>query len=93
MTAAIGGLDLLVFTAGIGEHNAIIRARICDGLGFLGVALDPAANLADAPVISATASRVIVGVEPTNEEWIAASRSDEVLRAPEWAGRKTATVC
>lgn len=91
--AALGGLDLLIFTAGIGEHNATIRARICEGLGFLGVALDPQANLDNAPVISSPASRITVGVEPTNEEWIAASRSDEVLRAPEWAGRKTATVC
>ena len=93
MTVAIGGLDLLVFTAGIGEHNATIRARICDGLECLGVALDPAANLADAPVISATASRVIVGVEPTNEEWIAASRTEEVLRDPDRAGRGPAAAC
>lgn len=81
VAAAIGGLDLLVFTAGIGEHNATIRARICDGLAFLGVALDPQANLDNAPVISSAASRITVGVEPTNEEWIAALRTEEVLRA------------
>ncbi|MBN8480588.1 MAG: acetate/propionate family kinase, partial [Xanthomonadales bacterium] len=42
LTAALGGLDLLVFTAGIGEHNAVIRERVCAALGFLGVAIDPA---------------------------------------------------
>jgi acetate kinase len=81
MTAAIGGLDLLVFTAGVGEHNATIRARICDGLGFLGVAVNPEANRANAPVVSAASSRVTVGVEPTNEEWIAATRAVELLQS------------
>lgn len=80
MVAALGGLDLLVFTAGIGEHSAAIRARICEGLGFLDVALDVEANLANAPVISSEGSRIVVGVEPTNEEWIVASRTDEILR-------------
>lgn len=72
MVAVLGGLDLLAFTAGIGEHNAQIRARICSGLGFLGLELDDDANAADAPIISSDASRVRIAVEPTNEEWIAA---------------------
>lgn len=72
MAAVLGGLDLLVFTAGVGEHSAMVRERICRDLGFLGVALDAAANAAHAPVISAAGSGVCVGVEPTNEEWVAA---------------------
>ncbi len=72
LTAILGGLDLLVFTAGVGEHSAELRQRICDGLGFLGPLLDPAANAAHGALISAPDSRLLVGVEPTNEEWIAA---------------------
>lgn len=81
MTAALGGLDLLVFTAGIGEHNPVLRERICDGLAYLGIALDPAANAANAPVISTKASPATVAVEPTNEEWIAALRADALMGA------------
>jgi acetate kinase len=72
LVAVLGGLDLLVFTAGIGEHNPEIRRRVCAELGFLGVALDAAANTANAAVISSAASGPTVVVEPTNEEWIAA---------------------
>lgn len=72
LAAVLGGLDLLVFTAGVGEHNAFIRERVCRDLAFLGVALDDTANAGDAAVISAVDSRVVVGVEPTNEEWVAA---------------------
>src|SRR5690606_5376774 len=72
MAAVLGGLDLLVFTAGVGEHNAFVRERVCEGLAFLGVALDQGANDADASIISSDDSRVRVGVEPTNEEWVAA---------------------
>ncbi|MBP6216616.1 MAG: acetate/propionate family kinase [Luteimonas sp.] len=72
LAAVLGGLDLLVFTAGVGEHNAFVRERVCRDLAFLGVALDDAANAGDAAVISSTDSRVVVGVEPTNEEWVAA---------------------
>ncbi|MDE2315366.1 MAG: acetate kinase, partial [Xanthomonadaceae bacterium] len=70
----------LVFTAGIGEHNAVIRARVCAALGWLGVALDGGANAAHAAVISAPESRVRVAVEPTNEEWIAARAAVDLLR-------------
>lgn len=72
LAAVLGGLDLLVFTAGIGEHNAILRERIGRELGWLGVTLDEEGNARHAPVISAATSRVAVAVEPTNEEWIAA---------------------
>ncbi|CAN5878677.1 acetate/propionate family kinase [soil metagenome] len=72
LVAVLGGLDMLVFTAGIGEHSAEIRERVCRELGFLGIVLDRAANAVDAPLISSPASRLAVAVEPTNEEWIAA---------------------
>ncbi|MCA0176391.1 MAG: acetate/propionate family kinase [Proteobacteria bacterium] len=72
LTAVLGGLDLLVFTAGVGEHQAEVRRRVCADLGWLGISLDDAANAADADVISAPGSRVVVGVEPTNEEWVMA---------------------
>ena len=81
LTAVLGGLDLLVFTAGIGENSAFVRERVCRDLGFLGVELDPGANAANAPVISPPASRVLVGVEPTNEEWVAARDAQALLGA------------
>ncbi|MFT7723464.1 MAG: acetate/propionate family kinase [Roseateles sp.] len=80
LAAVLGGLDLLVFTAGVGEHNAFVRERVCRDLGFLGVDLDADANAADAPLISSAASRVRVGVEPTNEEWVAARHARRLLR-------------
>jgi acetate kinase len=66
--AVLGGLDTLVFSAGIGENSAVIRARICAGMEFLGLHLDPARNAGNAPVISAPDSRVTVRVVPTDEE-------------------------
>ncbi len=75
LVAVLGGLDLLVFTAGIGENSEEMRGRICRELGFLGVVLDDAANAAHARTISAPASAVRVGVEATNEEWIAAGHA------------------
>ncbi|AND68401.1 hypothetical protein ATSB10_09470 [Dyella thiooxydans] len=80
LTAVLGGLDMLVFTAGIGEHNAVIRERVCDALGWLGVALDTRANAAHAAVVSGPESRVRVAVEPTNEEWIAARAALELMQ-------------
>jgi len=66
--AALGGLDTLVFSGGIGENQPPVRARICEGLGFLGLALDESCNTGSAAVISADASRVTVRVIRTNEE-------------------------
>jgi len=66
--AALGGLDALVFTGGIGERAPAIRQRICGGLDFLGIRLDAVRNTANAPVISATDSRVNVRVIQTNED-------------------------
>ena len=68
LTAALGGLDTLVFSGGIGEHAPSIRARICGGLAFLGLELDPNGNDANAPIISSRPARVVVRVIPTDEE-------------------------
>ena len=66
--AALGGLDTLVFAGGIGENAPTVRARICEGLGFLGIELDASRNDANADVISTDASRVSVRVIRTDEE-------------------------
>jgi acetate kinase len=72
LAAAAGGLDALVFTAGIGEHAPQIRAGICAQSAWLGIRLDPAANDAGGPRISSAASPVSVWVIPTNEELMVA---------------------
>jgi len=66
--AALNGLDTLVFAGGIGEHAAPVQARICEGLEFLGIEIDPARNAAHAPLISISSGRVAVRVIPTDEE-------------------------
>ncbi|MBL8848537.1 MAG: acetate/propionate family kinase [Planctomycetaceae bacterium] len=76
-TAALGGLDTLVFSAGIGENSPAIRARVCSGLRFLGIELDQALNDQDAPIISSPGSPVTVRVIRTDEESLIAA---EVLR-------------
>lgn len=68
LTSSLGGLDGLVFTAGIGEHAPEIRKRVCAGLGWLSVALDHTANERNAAVISMAESKVSVLVIPTDEE-------------------------
>ena len=68
LAAALGGLDAFVFTAGIGENSAMIRARVADKLGWLGAELDPASNAAAKLEISTPASRVALYVVPTDEE-------------------------
>jgi acetate kinase len=75
LAAALGGLDAIVFTAGIGEHAAPIRARVCAAAGWLGVALDTAANDAHGPRISTAESRTAAWVIPTNEELMIARHS------------------
>ena len=81
--AALGGLDTLVFAGGIGEHAAVIRARICEGLGFLGVDIDETRNAQHAAVISADASRVTVRVMHTDEEAMIAKSVYAVLDKPQ----------
>jgi acetate kinase len=77
--AVLGGLDTLVFAGGIGENAPTIRARICDGLEFLGIELEEKPNAANEGVISAAASRVAVRVIPTNEERMIAKTVCRVL--------------
>ncbi|MBC7622885.1 MAG: acetate/propionate family kinase [Aeromicrobium sp.] len=77
--AAMGGLDRLVFSGGIGEKAPVVRARICDGLGFLGIELDAARNEKDADLISTEGGRVKVHVIRTNEELVIARSVCNVL--------------
>ena len=77
--AALGGLDTLVFAGGIGEQAPTVRARICDGMGFLGIELEENRNAADEGVISTAVSRVTVRVIPTDEERMIAEAVCRVL--------------
>ncbi|MGV7910214.1 acetate kinase, partial [Mycobacterium kansasii] len=62
----------LIFTAGIGEHSALVRQMVCERLGYLGIKLDPEKNAANALSIEAADSRVKVAVIPTDEEIVIA---------------------
>jgi acetate kinase len=77
--AALGGLDTLVFAGGIGENAPAVRARICDGLGFLGIELEAKRNAANEVVTSAASSRVAVRVIHTDEEWMIAKTVCRIL--------------
>jgi acetate kinase len=77
--ALLGGLETLVFTGGIGEHAAPVRAEACRGLGHLGVLLDPGRNDGDAPIISADAAAVTVRVVATDEDVIVARHTRTVV--------------
>jgi acetate kinase len=79
LAAALGGLEAVVFTAGIGENAAVIRERVCRDAAWLGVELDAAANEAREPRISAPASRVSAWVIPTNEELMIARHTRALL--------------
>lgn len=79
LTAALGGLDALVFTGGIGENAARIRARVCLNAAWLGLQLDEAANNAGGPCISQPGSPVSAWVIPTNEEWMIAQHTRRLL--------------
>lgn len=75
----MGGLDALVFTAGIGENSAVVRSRICQRLGWMGVALDTDANDSHATRISSTKSLVDVLIIPTDEEAIIARSTQKLI--------------
>jgi len=79
LAAALGGMDAIVFTAGIGENAVPIRERVCRDAGWLGVELDPAANAAGSPRISAAGSAVSAWVVPTNEELMIARHTRALL--------------
>ena len=79
LAAALGGLDLLVFTGGIGEHAGAIRADVCGGLAHLGIALDSRRNDANEDTISAADSRCRVRVIPTNENLMVARHAARLV--------------
>jgi acetate kinase len=79
MAAALGGVDAIVFTGGIGENAPIIRSRVCRDAAWLGVAIDEAANAAGRGRISTGASPVAVWVIPTNEELMIAQHTRRLL--------------
>lgn len=79
LAAALGGLDGLVFTAGIGENAARLRAEVCAGMDWFGLTLDPVANAAHARTISMPGARVQVLVIPTNEEQMIARAAVQAL--------------
>jgi acetate kinase len=81
LAAALGGLDAIVFTGGIGENSAEIRARICRGAAWLGVTLDEPANLTGGPRIGAAGSQAAAWVLPTNEELMIARHTYRLLRS------------
>ncbi|MBS0126017.1 acetate/propionate family kinase [Thetidibacter halocola] len=83
LTAALGGLDALVFTAGIGERSAPIRARIAARCGWLGLALDASANAAHAPRINTPESTVTALVIPTDEEQVIAGQTARLAKGPQ----------
>lgn len=81
LAAVLGGLDMLVFTGGIGEHADDIRRRICSGLEFLGIRLDTEKNRDNLPVVSQDSSPVIVKVMKTNEELAIVRQTRRVLES------------
>jgi acetate kinase len=89
LAAVLGGLDALVFTAGIGENSPYIRRRICEACAWLGIGLDATANDARATCISTAASAVSVWTIPTNEELMIARHTGRLLAAG--AGRSERT--
>jgi acetate kinase len=80
LAAALGGLDAMVFTGGIGENAALIRERVCRDAAWLGVELDPTANAAGGPRISTPGSRTSAWAIPTNEELMIARHTHRLLQ-------------
>ena len=81
MAAALGGLDALVFTGGVGENAAPIRARVCRSAGWLGIAPDEAANLAGAARLTLADSPVSAWVVATDEQGIIAAQAARTLES------------
>ena len=78
----LGGIDTLIFTGGSGEQAVPIRERICGGMEFLGIHIDPRRNAAHAPIISADAARVTVRVMATDEDRMIARHTHRLI----WKG-------
>ncbi|MCF3628605.1 acetate/propionate family kinase [Thalassospiraceae bacterium LMO-SO8] len=89
-TASLGGLDRLVFTGGIGANSPEIRARICDGLSYLGVEIDPDRNAQNLPVVSTDRSRVPIDAFDTDEESVIARHVRTVLESASGKGELNA---
>jgi acetate kinase len=81
LAAALGGLDTLIFTGGIGEHAAAVRAEVCGGLEYLGIAIDPRSNDANEDTISIADSRCRVRVIATNENLMVARHTARLVFA------------
>jgi acetate kinase len=81
LVAALGGLDVLVFTGGIGEHSAAVREQVCKDAAWLGIALDSRANTAGGPRITTVDSRVSAWVIPTDEDLMIARHSVKLISA------------
>jgi len=81
LVAALGGLDVLVFTGGIGEHSAALREQVCKRAGWLGIELDPCANTAGGPRITTTNSQMSAWVIPTDEDLMIARHTVRLLAA------------
>jgi acetate kinase len=81
LVAALGGLDVLVFTGGIGEHSAAVREQVCRGAAWLGIELDSRANTAGVPCITKAGSRVSAWVIPTDEDLMIARHSAKLIGA------------
>ena len=79
LAAALGGLDMLIFTGGIGEHAAAIRAEVCDGLEYLGLNIDSQRNKASEDTISSAGSKCRVRVIPTNENLMVARHTTALV--------------
>jgi acetate kinase len=79
LAAAIGGIDILVFTGGIGANAAVIRERICTDMDFMGIELNPKSNRNNLEFISSADSRVEVKVMQTDEEWMIASHTKNLV--------------
>jgi len=79
LAAAIGGIDILVFTGGIGANAAVIRERICTDMDFMGIELNPKSNRNNLEFISSADSRVEVKVMQTDEEWMIASHTKNLI--------------
>ena len=77
--AALGGLDTLVFSGGIGENAPEVRARICEGLEFLGIGIEEKRNKANSPVISTDSGQTTVRVIHTDEEWMIAKTVSQII--------------
>jgi acetate kinase len=77
--AALGGLDTLVFSGGIGENAPEVRTRICEGLGFLGIEIEEKKNKANSPVISTDSGQTTIRVIHTDEEWMIAKTVNQMI--------------